>query len=79
MKMKSKEQTSKRKKEMKTLFKELGSNILESGLAYRIPELRLKKRKQIGLPQLPKCNPDAIMKLVNAVSFSKKPKKGEHP
>lgn len=64
---------------MPQIFKELGSNILESGLAYRIPELRLKKRKQIGLPQLPKCNPDAIMKLANAVSFSKKPKKGEHP
>lgn len=53
------------------IFKELGSNILKEGIAYRIPELRLKKREQIGLPPLPKCNLDALKKLGDATGFSK--------
>ena len=53
------------------IFKMMGSNILESGIVYRIPELRLKKRDQIGLPPLPKSNPEAIVKLANATGFSK--------
>jgi len=59
------------------IFKELSSSILESGIAYRIPELRLKKREQIGLPPLPKSNPEAMEKLANATGFSKTLKKGE--
>lgn len=59
------------------IFKELGSSILESGVAYRIPELRLKKRGEIGLPPLPKGNPDAMVKLANATGFSKMLNKGE--
>jgi len=59
------------------VFKELGSSILETGIAYRIPDLRLKKREQIGLPPLPKGNPEAIMKLANVTGFSKMLKKGE--
>jgi heterodisulfide reductase subunit C len=57
------------------IFKELGSSILETGIAYRIPELRLKKREQIGLPPLPKGNPEDIKKLANATGFSKTLKK----
>ncbi|MFP3985302.1 MAG: 4Fe-4S dicluster domain-containing protein [Candidatus Bathyarchaeia archaeon] len=56
---------------MPLLFKELGSSILETGIAYRIPELRLKKRGEIGLPPLPKRNPEALAKLANATGFSK--------
>jgi heterodisulfide reductase subunit C len=59
------------------IFKELGSSILESGIAYRIPELRLKKREQAGLPPLPKGNPAAIVKLADATGFSKTLKEGE--
>ena len=59
------------------IFKELGSSILEGGVAYRIPELRLKKRGEIGLPPLPKGNPDAMMKLAKATGFSKMLNKGE--
>jgi heterodisulfide reductase subunit C len=60
------------------VFKELGSSILESGVAYRIPELRLRKRGEIGLPPLPKGNPDAMVKLAEATGFSKMlKKKGE--
>lgn len=59
------------------VFKELGSSILERGIAYRISDLRLKKREQIGLPPLPKGNPEAIMKLANVTGFSKMLKKGK--
>jgi heterodisulfide reductase subunit C len=60
------------------VFKELGSSILENGVAYRIPELRLRKRGEIGLPPLPKGNPDAMGKLAEATGFSKMlKKKGE--
>lgn len=61
------------------IFKELGSNILKTGIAYRIPELRLKKRVQLGLPPLPKGNPDIIAKIADATSFSKLLKQGEQP
>jgi heterodisulfide reductase subunit C len=54
-----------------SIFKELGSNILETGIAYCIPELRLKKREQIGLPPLPKGNSIAIVSLARAVGFYK--------
>jgi len=53
------------------VFKELGTSILESGVAYRIPDLRLKKRGEIGLPPLPKGNPSALRKLAKATGFSK--------
>lgn len=59
------------------VFKELGSSILESGIAYRIPELRLKKREQAGLPSLPKSNPKNIVKLAEATGFLKILKKVE--
>jgi heterodisulfide reductase subunit C len=57
------------------IFKELGSSILENGIAYKIPELRLKKREQIGLPPLPKSNPKALAKLAEVTGFSKKIKR----
>ncbi|MCW3985050.1 MAG: 4Fe-4S dicluster domain-containing protein [Candidatus Bathyarchaeota archaeon] len=56
---------------MPSIFKDLGLSILESGIAYRIPELRLKKREQIGLPPLPKGNPEVMMKLAKVTGFSK--------
>jgi heterodisulfide reductase subunit C len=59
------------------IFKELGSSILKSGIAYRIPELRLKKREQAGLPPLPKGNAAAIVKLADATGFSKILEEGE--
>jgi heterodisulfide reductase subunit C len=59
------------------IFKMMGSNILESGIVYRISEFRLKKRDQIGLPPLPKSSRDAIVKLANATGFSKMLKIGD--
>jgi len=60
------------------LFKEQGSSILETGYAYRIPELRIKKRESLGLPPLPKGNPESIRKTLREVGFLKFiEKKGE--
>ena len=53
------------------VFKEEASSILESGYAYRIPELRLKKRETLGRPPLPKGNPGSINKSLREVRFLK--------
>jgi len=53
------------------VFKELGSNILETGLAYKIPDLRLKKREEQKLPPMPSSDPKAVDKLLEAVGFPK--------
>jgi heterodisulfide reductase subunit C len=53
------------------VFKEQALSILESGYAYKIPELRIKKRESLGLPELPKGNPESIRKMLCEVSFLK--------
>jgi len=57
---------------MPSVFKELASSVQATGLAYRIPELRLKKREETGLPPLPKTNINDVAKLFEAVGFFKK-------
>jgi len=52
-------------------YKEMASNILQTGLAYKIPELRLKRRGETGLPPLPKADLESINKLADATGFSK--------
>jgi heterodisulfide reductase subunit C len=60
------------------VFKEQACSILESGYAYKIPELRLKKRETQGLPPLPKGNAGSICKSLSGVKFLKViEKKGE--
>jgi heterodisulfide reductase subunit C len=54
-----------------TIYRELASSINDTGYAYRIPELRHKKREDIGLPPLPKPNVADIAKLVERVGGSK--------
>ena len=56
---------------MPRVFKELGANVGKTGLAYSIPELRLKKREEQGLPPLPEANLESINKLFNITGFSK--------
>jgi heterodisulfide reductase subunit C len=53
------------------VFRELTSNIMKTGYAYRIPELRLKKRVEKGLPPLPEANLEDISKLFNLTNLSK--------
>ena len=51
------------------VFKEQACSILESGYAYKIPELRAKKRETQGLPTLPKGNPENLKKSLKGVKF----------
>lgn len=51
--------------------RELASNILGTGYAYKIPGSRLKKREQLGFPSLPKANLQSIAKLAQITRFSK--------
>ncbi len=61
------------------VFKDQILSVLESGYAYKIPDLRLKKRPAQGLPELPKGNPESIKKSLKGVSFLKHvEKKGEN-
>ena len=57
------------------VFRELTNNILKKGYAYRIPELRQKKRAERGLPPLPKANTDDIARLFDILAVSKVAKK----
>jgi heterodisulfide reductase subunit C len=57
-------------------FKELAGAIMETGLAYKIPELRLKRRQESGLPPLPKSNIENICILFNKTGFAKAVEKG---
>jgi heterodisulfide reductase subunit C len=60
------------------VFKEQACSILESGYAYKIPELRLKKRETQGLPPLPKGNAESIRKSLGGVKLLRViEKKGE--
>jgi len=53
------------------VFREVTNNILKTGYAYRIPELRLKRRVNNGLPSLPKVNIEDVSKLLDTISVSK--------
>lgn len=53
------------------IFKEQASNILELGYAYKISALRKKKREPLGLPPLPKSQPEKIRKILKGVKFLK--------
>lgn len=53
------------------VYQELASNIRKTGYAYMIPELRLKRRKEQGLPALPKANLKNVAKLFAITGLSK--------
>jgi heterodisulfide reductase subunit C len=59
------------------VFKDQTTCILNSGYAYKIPDLRIKKRDTQGLPPLPKSNPENIRKTLKGVKFIETEKKGE--
>jgi len=56
---------------MPSVYKDLSSSIRETGYAYKIPELRLRKRGELGLPPLPKANIESIVKIFDITGFSK--------
>jgi heterodisulfide reductase subunit C len=51
------------------VFKDQAASLLESGYAYKIPELRIKKRESQCLPPLPKGNPEKVKKVLKGVKF----------
>jgi heterodisulfide reductase subunit C2 len=61
---------------MPQVFKEQIASILESGYAYKIPELRIKKRESQCLPPLPKGNSESVRKVlkgIKTIAQSQKP------
>ena len=59
-----------------TVFKEQASAILNSGYAYSIPELKVKKREAQGLPPLPRGNPESLRKTLKGIKFFETIQKG---
>jgi heterodisulfide reductase subunit C len=51
------------------VFKDQAQSLLETGYAYKIPELRIKKRESQGLPPLPKGNPEKVCQTLKGVKF----------
>ncbi len=54
------------------VFKDQAQSLLESGYAFKIPELRVKKRESQGLPPLPKGCPEKVCKTLKGVKFIEK-------
>jgi len=57
------------------IYRELTSNINDTGYAYRIPDLRHRKREEAGLPPLPKANLADVSKLIELTQGAKLLKK----
>jgi heterodisulfide reductase subunit C len=53
------------------VYRELASNILATGYAYKITALQNRKREEFGLPPLPKAKLEDIAKLAQGTQFSK--------
>ncbi|MEM3550553.1 MAG: 4Fe-4S dicluster domain-containing protein [Candidatus Bathyarchaeia archaeon] len=53
------------------VYKELASNLMKSGYVYEIPESRLQKRGEQGLPPLPKPNVKDVLKIFEVTGCSK--------
>ena len=50
--------------EVPLIYRELASGLNETGCAYKIPEIRLKKREEAGLPPLAKPKVADVAKLI---------------
>jgi heterodisulfide reductase subunit C len=60
------------------VFKEEAASIRDTGYAYRIPELRIKRRESLGLPPLPRGNSENIGKSLRGIPlFNSAEKKGD--
>jgi heterodisulfide reductase subunit C len=56
---------------MPAVFEKLTDNIMKTGYAYKIPELRIKKRREKGLPSLPETNIETISVLFDLLAISR--------
>ena len=61
----------KEKNRMPFVSKELATSILKTGYIYTIPESRLKRRVELGLPPLPKPSLSDITKIFETTGFTK--------
>jgi heterodisulfide reductase subunit C len=59
------------KRVMPLVYKELASNLLETGYVYSISESRHRRREMQGLPRLPKPNLEHISKIFEVTGFSR--------
>ena len=58
-------------KKMPLVYKELASILLQTGYVYMIPESRVKRREQRGLPPLPRPNLNHLEKIFKMTGFEK--------
>lgn len=59
------------------VFREQALSIMKSGYAYKIPELRERKRLKLGLPPLPKANSEKMQKILEKTGIIKMIEKRE--
>ncbi len=53
------------------IFKIQLANVLKTGYVYKIPESKIKRRETLGLPPLPRGNPESIMKSLKNLKIMK--------
>lgn len=53
------------------VYKELAGNLMKTGIVYDIPEMRLKRRTDMGLPPLPRPNVDHVKKIFEVTGTAK--------
>jgi hypothetical protein len=53
------------------VYKELATNLMKTGYVYEIPESRLQKRVEQGLPPLPKPNINDVLKIFEVTGSSR--------
>lgn len=61
----------KEKNRMPLVSRELATSLKNTGYIYTIPESRLKRRVDQGLPPLPKANLESVAKIFEEVGFTK--------
>jgi len=61
----------KEKNMMPFVSKELATSLLKTGYIYTIPESRLKRRVEQGLPSLPKASLNDVARIFEATGFAK--------
>jgi heterodisulfide reductase subunit C2 len=63
------------------VFKDQAQALVATGYAFKIPDLRIKKRASQNLPPLPKGNPESVRRTLKGVKFFERLQKpaGENP
>jgi len=59
------------------VYREQGTAIIDTGLAFRIPESRLRMREKYNLPKLPETEVEKVRRLLEGVGFTELIHRGE--